>query len=873
MPLQPGNRIGQYEIVAPLGAGGMGEVYRATDSRLKRSVAIKILPDEVARDPERLARFEREAQVLASLNHPNIGAIYGVEESGGARCLVLELVEGETLASRIDQGPLEVQDAVRLALQIAEGLEAAHDKGIVHRDLKPANVMIGASGTAKVLDFGLAKALEEESAGGGSASLSPTMTAAATRLGIILGTAGYMSPEQARGKTVNRRADIWAFGVILFEMLTGKRMFTGETVSDTLAGVLRAELDWKLLPGKTPGVIRKLLQRCLERDVKQRLRDIGEARIVLADWDAGKTPEEATPSAAPSRGAGAPLGWAIGGAVALAVAAAAAAWIAKPAPGLPHRVFRVPVDGLQPGPSFAASPDGLSVAFVVPEGLKIQRFDKLESRELPGTKGAQNPFWSPDSQWIGYIADNKLKKVALAGGESSTVCQLPEGYSRGAGASWGSKGNIALACGSGLIYQVSEKGGDPKPIFQVDPKTTEDHFHEPWWLPGEKGLLYTVHGKQDLGTNVMAVWHDGKRETLVTLAGQEMWRPVYSLTGHILFRRQPENQGIWALPFSASSLKATGEAFLVAPQGNLPSITNDGTLVSIFGGGSGMQQLAWVDRKGDIQELVGQPQPDILHLAVSPDGKQVAVHCNEGDNWDVWIQDLQRSTKTRLTFEKIRESVPVWSPAGDRIVYSQEYTLAVRSADGTGQPLLLGKGFLPSISPDGQWLVYEKQGEKGTQLDLWIRPLSKEGEEKVFLQTPANESAPRVSPDGGYAAYTSNESGVPEVFLKRFPSGEGKWQVSVDGGTMAIWRRDGKEIVYRHENSLMSVSVTTTPSLTLSTPQLLFDGDEKGLSLRARAYDFSPDGQRILTVKNLESGVDRKNLIVTTNWFQPFEQR
>ncbi|HEU5181770.1 MAG TPA: serine/threonine-protein kinase, partial [Candidatus Polarisedimenticolia bacterium] len=321
MPLQPGSRIGQYEIVAPLGAGGMGEVYRATDSRLKRSVAIKILPDEVARDPERLARFEREAQVLASLNHPNIGAIYGVEESGGTRCLVLELVEGETLASRIDQGALDVPEAARLALQIAEGLEAAHDKGIIHRDLKPANVMIAADGSAKVLDFGLAKALEEESAGGGSASLSPTMTAAATRLGIILGTAGYMSPEQARGKAVDRRADIWAFGVILFEMLTGKRLFTGETVSDTLAGVLRAELDWKLLPSDTPGPLRRLLRRCLDRDVKQRLRDIGEARIVLADWLAGKAPEEA-PAASPAPGRRWSLAWSAASALILAAGAA-----------------------------------------------------------------------------------------------------------------------------------------------------------------------------------------------------------------------------------------------------------------------------------------------------------------------------------------------------------------------------------------------------------------------------------------------------------------------------------------------------------------------------------------------------------------------
>jgi serine/threonine-protein kinase len=834
-------------------------------------VAIKILPDEVARDPERLARFEREAQLLAALNHPNIGAIYGVEESGGTRCLVLELVEGETLAARIDQGALSTEEALRLALQIAEGLEAAHDKGIVHRDLKPANVMIGAEGAVKVLDFGLAKALEEESAGGGSASLSPTMTAAATRLGIILGTAGYMSPEQARGKAVDRRADIWAFGVILFEMLSGGRMFTGETVSDTLAGVLRAELDWKLLPGGTPPPIRRLLKRCLDRDAKRRLRDIGEARIILADWSAGRLPEEAPAPAgpAPRRGMRARIA---GGAVALALAglAFALAWSFKPAPALPHRVFQIPVENLQPGPSYAVSPDGLSVVFVTPEGLRVRRLDKLEAREMPGTKGAAVPFWSPDSQWIGYFADSKLKKVALSGGEATVICELPESLTRGAGASWGSKGTIALAGGSGLIYAVPERGGDPKAMFKVE-NSEEDHFHEPAWLPEEKGLIFTVHGKQDRGINVLGLFHDGKRETLIELEGQELWRPVYSSTGHILFRRQPDNDGIWALPFSAASLKVEGEAFLVAPQGNSPSVSNDGTLVSILGGGSGMQQLVWVDRAGEVLEALGQPQPDIIHLSLSPDGKQAAVHCNEADNWDVWIQDLQRATKMRLTFEKVREGVPVWSPTGDRIIYGQEYTLMVRAADGTGEPLNLGKGWLPSVSPDGQWIVYENQ--EGSQMDLWIRPLSQGGEAKPFLQSPSIESSPRISPDGRYVAYASNESGQTEVFLKRFPSGEGKWQVSVSGGMGPIWSRDGKEIIYRQNDLLMAVSLSTVPSVTLSTPKLLFAADEKGLSVRPRAFDMSPDGRRILTVKNLESGSNRKHLIVTTNWLAQFEPK
>jgi eukaryotic-like serine/threonine-protein kinase len=871
MPIQTGARIGPYEVAAPLGAGGMGEVYEATDSRLKRRVAIKVLPDEVARDPDRLARFEREAQVLASLNHPNIGAIYGVEEAGSVRCLVLELVEGQTLAARIDAGAIPEREALGFALQIAEGLEAAHEKGIVHRDLKPANVMVGSDGKIKILDFGLAKALEGDLSGSApEVSLSPTMTAAATRAGVILGTAGYMSPEQARGKGADRRSDVWAFGVILYEMLVGKRIFTGETVSDTLAAVLRAEVEWGAIPGVTPGPVRWLLRRCLERDVRLRLRDIGEARILLSDVIAGRPTEIGAAAPAPvTRRGWSPL-LAAGLALGAALAAGFAAWSLKPAPSPHVRKFEVQVASLENGPAFAVSPDGLSIVYAGDDRLWLRRLDKLEARPIQGTEGAADPFWSTDSQWIGYFAAGKLRKVALAGGESSVICTLPEPLTRGVGASWSSGDSILLAMGSGAIYQVPARGGDARVLVSADDKLGDDHFHEPSWLPGQSAFLFTVHRKSsEGGVDTLALSAGGKRKVLLQLKGQEIWRPAYSSTGHILYRRQPDNSGIWALPFSLSRLEVSGEPFLVAPDGNFPSVSGEGTLVYVQGGSSGPQQLVWVDRKGEVVGTIGQPQPDIIFTSLSPDGGRIAVASHEGDNWDIWTHDVTRGTKTRLTFEKGSDFDPSWTPSGDRVIYQEEGAVWIRPADGTGQPRNLVPGTGGAVSPDGKWLIYEGRDEKG-RTDLWLKPLDSDAAPRPFLQSPAVESAPRISPDGLYVAYMSDESGTTEVYLKRFPSGEGKWQVSVRGGVRPIWSRKGDEIIYRNEDTLVSVPVKTTPALQLGTPVELFDAIKKGLSVRPRSYDISPDGKRLLVIKPVDGATQRKAILVTTHWLSEF---
>ena len=740
MSLAAGTRIGPYEILAPLGAGGMGEVYRANDFRLKRHVAIKILPDEVARDPGRLARFEREAQLLAALNHPNIATIHGLEESGHTRCLVLELVEGQTLAARMQASPVQAKEALDIARQIAEGLEVAHERGIIHRDLKPANVMITPDGGVKILYFGLAKALEGAGPAVGSPdhSQSPTMTAAATRAGVILGTAAYMSPEQARGRSVDKRSDIWAFGVILFEMLTGRTMFAGETVSDTLAGVLRAETDWRTLPAGLSSAAVRLLRRCLERDPRLRLRDIGEARITLADIVAGRELESPAPMPAvgSTRGVGPVL--AVVGALVLAAAAGVAGFMMRTAPESRVRKFSLEIENLGALSGFTISPDGETLAFVNDDHLFVRRLDTLEAREVPGTKGAEAPFWSPDSQSIGYFAEEKLVKVAVRGGESSVIAKLPHEIGRGVGASWRVDGTIALTTGSHAIYTVPARGGDPKVLVaQPGEGGADDHFHEPAWLPGTDAVLYAIHHVSAGHVDTLAVHTAGRSRVVFALEGQNLRNPVYSTTGHILFQREPDNAGIWALPFSISRLETEGEPFLVVTKGAVPRVSDDGTLIHSFGDGNGMQQLVIDNRKGEVVRALGQPQPGICCLALAPDGNRIALTAREGDDPDIWVHDATRGTKTRVTSDPAWDNMSQWSPDGRQLLYATGEELAIRAADGTGDPLNLGEGVAPAFTPDGEWVVYSKV-ENQTSSDMWRRPASGVGDAGSPAQFESN---------------------------------------------------------------------------------------------------------------------------------------
>ncbi len=868
MALQAGNRLGQYEILEQIGSGGMGEVYRANDGRLKRAVAIKVLPDDLARDAERLARFEREAHLLASLNHPNIGAIYGMEEAEGKRCLVLELIEGRSLSARNEEGPVPVKETLRIGLQIAAALEAAHEKGIVHRDLKPGNIMITPDGVAKVLDFGLSKAVEGDgSESSADLSLSPTLTAMATRAGVILGTAAYMSPEQARGKRVDRRADIWAFGVVICEMLTGKRLFAADEVSDTLAEVLKTEPDWKLLPPDVPQSIRTLLSRCLDKDPRRRLRDIGEARIAIDDVLAGRVSVESGAPAEAGRGLRPAV---LGAAVAVtAVVAAAGAWLAKPAPSsgdvAPTR-FEIPVEDLDWGPAFAISPDGRSVLFSAGGRLRVRRLDMLEAREIPGIEGAMLPFWSSDGSSAGFVAGGKMRKVALTGGETTVISDLPDPIVRGAGASWGSGDRIVFSGGGGSIWEIPARGGDARVLLEADDALDEDHFHEPSWLPDERGVLFTIH-RLNGGTDTVALLRsDGIREELVRHEGRSVWHPFYSPSGHILYAREGSNGGIWALPFSLSAMEVTGEPFLAVPGGAWPSVSTDGTLVSSFGSVSSIRQPVWVDRTGEIGEAVGQPQQDMIFVRLSPDGGKIAVSSREEDNFDIWVHDVRRGTRTRLTFSERGEYNPSWSPEGDRIAHSFDSALEIRASDGTGEPLDLGHGESATFSPDGKLIVYSDQG------DLHYRKIGGEEEPVRLLATDAWEGNPAVSPDGRFIAYASDESGVSEVYLKTFPAGEGKWQVSTSGGNHPVWSKDGGELFYRASDSLMSVQVDSaggTP--TLDNPVRLFSTEGTDLLLAPRTFDVAADG-RILATRRVGEAQEKINITVTLNWFAEFRR-
>jgi serine/threonine protein kinase len=578
-------KLGPYEILSPIGAGGMGEVYRAKDTRLDREVAIKVLPDALSRDPERLQRFQREAKVLASLNHPNIAAIYGFEEVDGKAFLVMELAEGETLAKRIKNGPLPIDDALAVGKQIAEALEAAHEKGIIHRDLKPENVKITPAGKVKVLDFGLAKAVAPADEQSRSRLLnSPTITVghSPTVAGVILGTAAYMSPEQARGKPLDKRTDIWSFGVVLHETLTGQRVFAGETISDSIGAILHKEPDWATLPSEMPPTIQLLLRRCLTKEPSKRLRDIGDARIELENAIADPTSSSlglahAVVAAESVRGHRRTRG-AFSTVAALVVVAAIAAvtgWSLRPDPEAPVRKFSITPEDYEPSRGIAMSPDGRKIVYVAANHLWVREIDRLEPRELPGTDNATQPVWSPDGSQIAYATENKLWQIPSRGGTPTTIGTLPSAMLSVGGLSWLRDGRIMIATGNTGLHEVSARGGEIRTILDVDPATEED-FHHAAALPGGRGVLFTIHRKGG-GPDQIDLWTPTGRKTLLEIEGERFDDPIYSPTGHILYARSTTTPGLWALPFSLSDLDVTGEPFLVASDAGRPSVSRDGT--------------------------------------------------------------------------------------------------------------------------------------------------------------------------------------------------------------------------------------------------------------------------------------------------------
>lgn len=863
MTLEAGTSLGHYHIDRLLGVGGMGEVYRAEDTKLKRSVAIKVLPEHVASDGERMKRFEHEARVLASLNHPGIAAIYGLEDFGGKRFLVLELVEGEDLSERLKRGALPLEESSSIAIQIAEALSAAHDKGIVHRDLKPANVKLTPEGHVKLLDFGLAKALSGESDESSPSALSqsPTLTRG-TADGVILGTAAYMSPEQARGKSVDKRADVWAFGVVLFEMLTGRPLFGGDTVSDVLAAVLRAEPDWSRLPRGTPSSIVRLLQRCLAKDRNERLRDIADARLELKD-------RADEPVITPSRRfLGLPLALVLGAALLSGVAA----WMMKPAskaPSIATQQFAVPVPGESPltpllGSSVALSPDGTKLAFAAEDALYLRRLDELEFHKVERTEGASGPFFSPDGEWVAFFAEGKLKKISLETRSVLALCDAPEGR----GGAWRDDGTIVFApdTRSG-IFSVSVSGGAAAELTRPDPERNEHSHRWPSLLPDGKHALMTVLNRQN---------KNGVERSAVALVSLDIgqWRYLaepardarYLDSGHIVFVR--ENVLLRA-PFDPGRMEIAGVETPILPDLGFPPGTSlqvrwaasrSGTVVAYVPTGAGKLRLDFVELDGTRTEAAPETLP-FRSVSFSPDGERAAVAVFLGDHIETWTLDTRRKLLSRLGSPG--GNYPMWSPDGHRLALVEEITrLVVRQIDGESKPELWvthdSNLMMGSWTPDGLSLLYTKRDRQNYD----VCSKSVDGEEKVLLGEPFREISPRLAPGGRWLAYVSDENGRPEAFVRAFPSLGHKLQVSTAGAAQPIWSPDGRTLYYLSDDSVVAASLTPASGggLLLSASKVLFR--IPFAPTLGRIYDISPGGERFLFVVDRERTVPEIRIVL-----------
>jgi len=830
-----------------------------------------------------LARFQREARMLAALNHSNIATIYDLEHSNGVHFLIMELVPGETLAERVKGGPVPVEEALKIAVQIAEALEAAHEKNIIHRDLKPANVKVTPEGKVKVLDFGLAKAFEGDTTSE-AINNSPTLSMAATMHGVILGTAAYMSPEQARGKAVDRRTDIWAFGCVLYELLTGKQAFQGETATDIIAKILTGEPDWKALPPTIPAQVHELLRRCLQKDKSLRLRDAGDARIELQE--ALSAPAVAEHATVVYRGL---TGWRLPVLMGLtALLAAAVAGLVgsnlKPAPSA--KVVSRTMINLPPGdqlaaydyPSVAISPDGTLLAYVAKHAgtrqIYLRALDSLEAKPLAGTEGASTPFFSPDGQSLGFVAGGYLKRISVNGGVALTLGNAPVP----GGATWGASGRIIFVPSTAsILEQIPDGGGTPQVLT---------HFAQgeggqlwPELLPGEKALLFVSAEGVARPRIVARSLSSGERHDLA-LSGTA---PHYATSGHLIYA---QGGTLMAAPFDQQQLQITGGPVPVVEGvmqigfggGVQYALSRTGSLVYVPGATPAAERLVWVSRNGTEQALAAPPHGYITPR-ISPDGRRAAMTIAEQDNNNVWLYDFGRDTLTRLTFGGGVNQTPAWTPDGKRIAFTsnKEGPLNVfwQPADGSGgMERLTTSGYTEvprSFSPDGQSLAFIDLGA-ATGYDISVLRLS-DRKVQPFLQTPTNESVPSFSPDGHWLAYISDESGRFEVYVQPYPGPGGKYQVSTEGGTEPVWNPNGKELFYRSGDKMMAAEISTQPGFSVGKPKMLFQGPYVPTPFTFPNYDVSPDGQRFLMIKQSEQSASLTQIVVVQNWFEELKRR
>ncbi len=903
MALETGAKLGIYEVTGKLGEGGMGEVYRAHDTTLDREVALKVLSEAFVADPDRLVRFEREAKVLASLNHPNIGAIHGLERSAETTALVLELIDGPTLADRIEEGPIGVDEAVTIATQIADALDAAHEQGIVHRDLKPANVKIRPDGTVKVLDFGLAKTGVSDGGGGGSDAATMSITGA-SQMGMVVGTAAYMAPEQARGKPVDKRADVWAFGVVLFEMVTGGRLFEGEDVTDTIAAVVREDPDWTRLPADLPARLVQVIRGCLQKSPTKRVRDIGDVRLAM-DGAFETTIMSASTNSGEGQKALAfwqkpvPLLGALSLIVVLVILATWGLMISEEVAGTPERFGIVAPPGgefsLSVGlTDLAISPSGTMLAYVdgassgmTPKSLMLRGLDDFTPVELSGGVPIYHPFFSADNEWIGFVdlSANELRRVSVTGGSALPIATISSFLQ---GANWNEDGDIFFGeqdPGKG-IQRVSAVGGEPEVLTVPDRENGETNHAWPQFVSGTDTVIFTaVTSPVDDSRIVALSLETGEQKELI----RGGFHGRYVDTGHLVYA---VGNALRAVAFDIGSLEIVGAPISMV-DGVLTKfsgaanfdISQTGSLVYFPGsaGTSGLRRLVMVDREGD-EDDVSAPPAGYDSPRFSPDGRFIAVEV-AGENTDVIVYDVERATPTRLTFAEGRDGFPIWTPDGQRIVFSSErdgtLNLFSKAADGTGQVERFGSSDglqMPQAwSADGESLIVQVQ-MAGALPDISVINVAGDSAEELAVGSTFAEFYADVSPDGRWLAYTSNESGAFEVYARPFPNvDDGRWQISRAGGIEPVWGPDSRELFYRNGSDMMVVSMETEPTLAPGNPSVVFSGSYRPSAVgRARAWDLSPDGQQFLMIASAGEATgttEDLRLILVQDWFEELRER